>query len=228
MGRLCGRADTGSESLPILVPAAPGKRVACRSAWGGDRDPARRPPRRRTGSRRGARDATADAGIAAGTGTPADARPAARAGTPAGSRSGARRTELAAFLRSRRERVTPADVGLPPGLRRRTPGLRREEVAQLAGVGITWYTWLEQGRPINVSVQVLDAISRTLGLDPAEHEHLYRLADVPEVTETGAAAPWNPRRSSSSTSSTRSPPRSTTPATTSWPGTTPTSGCSPT
>ena len=53
-----------------------------------------------------------------------------------------RRPELAAFLRSRRARVTPADVGMPPGLRRRTPGLRREEVAQLSGVGVTWYTWL--------------------------------------------------------------------------------------
>ena len=92
-----------------------------------------------------------------------------------------RRTELAAFLRSRRERITPADVGIPGGLRRRTPGLRREEVAQLAGVGVTWYTWLEQGRPINVSAQVLDAIARTLRLDQAEREHLYRLADVPEV-----------------------------------------------
>ena len=59
----------------------------------------------------------------------------------------------------------PGRVGLPPGLRRRTPGLRREEVAQLAGVGVTWYTWLEQGRPINVSVQVLDAVARTLRLD---------------------------------------------------------------
>ncbi|MEV6986445.1 helix-turn-helix transcriptional regulator [Sphaerisporangium sp. NPDC051017] len=92
-----------------------------------------------------------------------------------------RRTELAAFLRSRRERISPADVGLPPGLRRRTPGLRREEVAQLAGVGVTWYTWLEQGRRINASVQVLDAVARTLRLDTAEREHLYRLADVPEV-----------------------------------------------
>src|SRR5512138_1463827 len=90
-----------------------------------------------------------------------------------------RRAELAAFLRSRRERITPADAGLPPGPRRRTPGLRREEVAQLAGVGVTWYTWLEQGRPINASVQVLDAIARTLRLDPAEREHLYRLGDVP-------------------------------------------------
>jgi transcriptional regulator with XRE-family HTH domain len=89
-----------------------------------------------------------------------------------------RRPELAAFLRSRRERITPADVGMPPGLRRRTPGLRREEVAQLAGVGVTWYTWLEQGRSINASVQVLDAIARTLRLDGPEREHLYRLAGV--------------------------------------------------
>jgi transcriptional regulator with XRE-family HTH domain len=96
---------------------------------------------------------------------------------------GGRRTELAQFLRSRRARVGPADVGLPPGLRRRTPGLRREEVAQLAGVGVTWYTWLEQGRPINVSVQILDAIARTLRLDPAERAHLYRLAEVPAVPD---------------------------------------------
>ena len=90
-----------------------------------------------------------------------------------------RRAELAAFLRSRRERITPSDVGLPGGLRRRTPGLRREEVAQLAGVGVTWYTWLEQGRPINASVQVLDAVARTLRLDQTEREHLFRLAERP-------------------------------------------------
>ncbi|MFI6060364.1 helix-turn-helix transcriptional regulator [Streptomyces sp. NPDC051286] len=89
-----------------------------------------------------------------------------------------RRSELAAFLRSRRARVTPADVGMPPGLRRRTPGLRREEVAQLSGVGVTWYTWLEQGRPINASPQVLDAVARTLRLDGPEREHLYQLAEV--------------------------------------------------
>ena len=94
---------------------------------------------------------------------------------------GRRREELAAFLRTRRARIRPEDVGLPPGPRRRTPGLRREEVAQLAGVGITWYTWLEQGRPINASVQVLDAIARTLRLDSTECEHLYRLADLPWV-----------------------------------------------
>jgi transcriptional regulator with XRE-family HTH domain len=92
-----------------------------------------------------------------------------------------RREELAAFLRTRRARVRPEDVGLSSGPRRRTPGLRREEVAQLAGVGVTWYTWLEQGRPINASVQVLDAIARTLKLDSAECEHLYRLADLPWV-----------------------------------------------
>ena len=90
-----------------------------------------------------------------------------------------RRTELSTFLRTRRERLDPAELGLPPGARRRTPGLRREEVAQLAGVGVTWYTWLEQGRRINASTQVLDAISRALCLDHTEHEHLYRLADVP-------------------------------------------------
>ena len=87
-----------------------------------------------------------------------------------------RRRELAAFLRSRRERLSPADVGLPAGGRRRTPGLRREEVAQLAGVGITWYTWLEQGRDIRVSEQVLEAIARTLRLDLHERSHLFTLA----------------------------------------------------
>jgi transcriptional regulator with XRE-family HTH domain len=94
-----------------------------------------------------------------------------------------RRPELAAFLRSRRARVTPADVGMPPGLRRRTPGLRREEVAQLSGVGVTWYTWLEQGRRINASPQVLDAVARTLRLDQPEREHLYHLAEVPYAAD---------------------------------------------
>ncbi len=93
-----------------------------------------------------------------------------------------RRAELAAFLRNRRERITPECAGLAPGPRRRTAGLRREEVAQLSGVGLTWYTWLEQGRPINASTQVLDAIARTLKLDEPEREHLYRLADVPDAT----------------------------------------------
>ncbi|HEU4946546.1 MAG TPA: helix-turn-helix transcriptional regulator [Kribbella sp.] len=90
----------------------------------------------------------------------------------------ARRRELSAFLRSRRERIRPEEVGFAPGGRRRTPGLRREEVAQLAGVGVTWYTWLEQGRDINVSAQVLEAISRTLRLDRLERNHLYTLAGI--------------------------------------------------
>src|SRR3954467_1643669 len=98
-----------------------------------------------------------------------------------GAYSKARREELASFLRTRRERVTPAEVGLAPGVRRRTPGLRREEVAQLAGVGVTWYTWLEQGRPINASVQVLDAIARVLRLGKAECWHLYPRAEVPGI-----------------------------------------------
>ncbi|MEV0830676.1 helix-turn-helix transcriptional regulator [Nonomuraea rubra] len=103
-----------------------------------------------------------------------------------------RRTDLSAFLRSRRERITPEMVDLAPGPRRRTPGLRREEVAQLAGVGVTWYTWLEQGRPINASPQVLDAISRTLKLDSAERHHLYRLAGQaadPVPVDSGQVTP---------------------------------------
>ncbi|MEU3573496.1 helix-turn-helix transcriptional regulator [Kitasatospora sp. NPDC036755] len=100
-----------------------------------------------------------------------------------------RRTELARFLRACRARVTPEDVGLPPGLRRRTPGLRREEVAQLAGVGVTWYTWLEQGRPINASEQVLLAVARALRLDGTEHEHLFRLAGVASSARVLPAAP---------------------------------------
>jgi transcriptional regulator with XRE-family HTH domain len=89
-----------------------------------------------------------------------------------------RRLELGEFLKARRARLRPEDVGLPPAPRRRTPGLRREEVALLAGVGVTWYTWLEQGRPINASVQVLDAVARTLRLDRVERAHLYRLAEA--------------------------------------------------
>ncbi|MFB7711447.1 helix-turn-helix transcriptional regulator [Streptomyces sp. NPDC056105] len=87
-----------------------------------------------------------------------------------------RRHELADFLRNRRARITPEQVGLPRGRRRRTPGLRREEIAQLSAVGVTWYTWLEQARDIQVSVQVLDALARTLLLDASERAHLFQLA----------------------------------------------------
>lgn len=88
----------------------------------------------------------------------------------------AERSELSAFLRGRRERLTPAEVGLPQTSRRRTPGLRREEVAQIAGVGVTWYMWLEQGRQIDVSAHFLEQIARALRLDPNERAHLFALA----------------------------------------------------
>jgi transcriptional regulator with XRE-family HTH domain len=86
-----------------------------------------------------------------------------------------RRAELADFLRRRRASLQPEDVGLQGGGRRRTPGLRREEVAQLAGVGTTWYTWLEQGRDVRASLEVLEAISRALRLTTAERTHLVLL-----------------------------------------------------
>ncbi len=87
-----------------------------------------------------------------------------------------RHSELGDFLRTRRAAVEPAAVGLPAGERRRAPGLRREEVALLAGVSVTWYTWLEQGRDVNPSRSVLDALARALLLDDAEHAHLLVLA----------------------------------------------------
>ncbi|MGF7236137.1 MAG: helix-turn-helix transcriptional regulator [Frankia sp.] len=93
----------------------------------------------------------------------------------------ARRAELAAFLRAQRARLRPADVGLreygDPGLRR-TPGLRREEVAELSGVSVTWYTWLEQGRAITASDQVIDALAHAMLLDPDQHRHLRNLAGL--------------------------------------------------
>jgi hypothetical protein len=90
-----------------------------------------------------------------------------------------RRLELRDFLRTRRAKVVPSDVGLADGSRRRTPGLRREEVALLANIGTTWYTRLEQGLPINVSADVLAAVSRALRLTSEERRHLYLLAGLP-------------------------------------------------
>ena len=106
-----------------------------------------------------------------------------------------RRDELRAFLRSRRARVSPADVGLPDdGARRRTPGLRREELAALAGVGVSWYTWLEQGRDIHPSPDVLDALARALRLDAAERTTLFALArtELPLPGRSGAAPGQDP------------------------------------
>ncbi|HJZ46627.1 MAG TPA: helix-turn-helix transcriptional regulator [Roseiflexaceae bacterium] len=100
-----------------------------------------------------------------------------------------RRMELASFLRSRRERLRPEHVGLPLRPRRRTPGLRREEVAELIGIGVTWYTWLEQARPIHVSADVLEQVARVFGLSSDERAYLFQLAQrslppaVPEPHE---------------------------------------------
>lgn len=102
-----------------------------------------------------------------------------------------RRDELRGFLRTRRARLGPADVGLPQTGRRRTPGLRREEVAFLAGVGVSWYTWLEQGRDITVSDSVVEAISRALRLSDSERVHLYLLAGL-NPPPTRAATPPTP------------------------------------
>jgi transcriptional regulator with XRE-family HTH domain len=107
-----------------------------------------------------------------------------------------RLAEFGEFLTSRRARLQPADVGLPDGTRRRTPGLRREEVAQLAGVSHTYYAFLEQGRDIRPSSQVLDALAAALRLGPAERDHLYALAqrsagpngNTPETLSAGVAA----------------------------------------
>jgi hypothetical protein len=88
-----------------------------------------------------------------------------------------------AFLRARRASVKPGDVGLPEGTsRRRTPGLSREEIAQLAGAGLAWYTWLEQGRVLATSQQVIDAVARALLLGHEEHAHLCALANLPPPT----------------------------------------------
>lgn len=86
------------------------------------------------------------------------------------------RRELARFLRTRRERIRPADVGLPVGSRRRTTGLRREEVAVLAGLSPTWYTYLEQGRDIHPSAEVLDSLARVLALTEDEYRYMHLLA----------------------------------------------------
>lgn len=91
-----------------------------------------------------------------------------------------RSTELGRFLRSRRDRLAPTDVDLPGGSRRRVPGLRREEVAVLANVGTTWYTWLEQGRDVHPSEQVLGSLADALLLNADERAHLFQLGGYPD------------------------------------------------
>lgn len=106
------------------------------------------------------------------------------------------RQELAGFLRGRRETLQPADLGLPVGSRRRTPGLRREEVARLANMSVEYYALLEQARGPRPSVPILDAVAAALRLTPAERAHVFRLADV-----ALPAPPGPPRRVSPSVQS---------------------------
>jgi len=87
-----------------------------------------------------------------------------------------REAVLGGFLRAHRERLSPAEVGMPPGRRRRTPGLRREEVAQLAGLSATWVTWLEQGRPVALSARALASLAAALRMSRAERAYLFELA----------------------------------------------------
>ncbi|HEX4207908.1 MAG TPA: helix-turn-helix transcriptional regulator [Ktedonobacteraceae bacterium] len=105
-----------------------------------------------------------------------------------------RRAELADFLRTRRARLHPEQFGLAIAGRRRTPGLRRDEVAQLAGVGVSWYTWLEQGRDITVSEQVIERLAETLQLESEERRHLFVLARgmVPVAGENAEIDPPPP------------------------------------
>lgn len=99
----------------------------------------------------------------------------------------ANRQRLAEFLRTRRERLHPEAFGLAPLGRRRTPGLRREEVAQLVGISIAYYTWMEQGRPINISREVLAAIARTLHFTDAERAYIFTLTGIERCPSACAA-----------------------------------------
>ena len=98
-----------------------------------------------------------------------------------------KRRELGDFLRAHRARLSPASLGLPAIGRRRTPGLRREEVAQACGMSPTWYTWLEQGRDIAASPPALSALARALHLTPAERAYLFELADRRDPSLSGRA-----------------------------------------
>jgi transcriptional regulator with XRE-family HTH domain len=106
--------------------------------------------------------------------------------------SAVKNAELGAFLRSRRERIRPGDVGLPAGPRRRVPGLRREEVAQLAGASVDYYNELERGAGSQPSEQMIAALARALRLSADERDYLYRLADRPVPVQGGAASHVHP------------------------------------
>jgi transcriptional regulator with XRE-family HTH domain len=99
-----------------------------------------------------------------------------------------RRRQLSDFLKGCRGRLAPAQVGLPETGRRRTPGLRREDVAALAGVSVTWYTWLEQGREIRVSADVLERVAATLCMSATEREFLFALVQQRPAPPVAAPA----------------------------------------
>ena len=100
-----------------------------------------------------------------------------------------RRRALGDFVRTARARMSPQMAGLPAGLRRRTPGLRREEVAQLCGISVTWYTWIEQGREVSVSASVWSRIAGVLQLARAERAYLFELADCADPQHSRDDAP---------------------------------------
>ncbi|MGP0223258.1 helix-turn-helix transcriptional regulator [Paenarthrobacter sp. NCHU4564] len=109
---------------------------------------------------------------------------------PLAHRTRSNHARLGEFFRARREQTRPEDVGLPVSPRRRTPGLRREEVAVLANVGVSWYTWLEQGRAIGASEEILDAISTALQLSPEDRAYVMLLASGRRpVSDAGTGNP---------------------------------------
>lgn len=103
-----------------------------------------------------------------------------------------RRRALGDFVRTARARISPQMAGLPAGMRRRTPGLRREEVAQLCGISVTWYTWIEQGREVSVSASVWSRIAGVLQLARAERAYLFELADCADPQHLRDDAPGAP------------------------------------
>lgn len=105
------------------------------------------------------------------------------------SPSAAPRAELGAFLRAHRARISPEMAGLPAGTRRRTPGLRREEVAHLAGISATWFTWMEQGRDVSISPHALARLAIVLRLTRAERTYLFDLAGKRDPEGDSAAGP---------------------------------------
>lgn len=100
-----------------------------------------------------------------------------------------RKQALGAFVRSARDRVTPQQAGIAGGQRRRTPGLRREEVAQLCDISVTWYTWIEQGRDVSVSAAVWARLATVLQMTRAERGYLFELADLSDPEHNGTAVP---------------------------------------